>query len=140
MPDANKNPAIKNCSLHHVTIQARDLAASLRFYQNVLGMEIVAEFGSPGRKIIMLDVGDGSHVELFEPTADTPKVGNPAANDPIIHLALATSDAKAAAERVRQAGYEITIEPKAITVGSAEATITFCKGPNGEAIEFLQMH
>ena len=140
MSDANKNPAIKDCSLHHVTIQARDLTASLHFYRDVLGMEIVAEFGSPERKIILLDVGDGSHIELFAPTTDTPRVGSPAANDPIIHFALATSDAKAAAEHVRRAGYEITIEPKVINLGSAEATIAFCQGPNGEAVEFFQAH
>jgi catechol 2,3-dioxygenase-like lactoylglutathione lyase family enzyme len=140
MHGESKNLVIKNCGLHHVTVQARNLEVSLRFYRGVLGMETVAEFRMPSREITLLDVGDGSHIELFAPTGDTPAVGAPAANDPLVHIALATSDACAAAERVRRAGYEITIEPKVIDLGDSQATIAFCRGPSGEAIEFFQAH
>ena len=71
---------------------------------DVLGMEIVAEFGSPERKIILLDTGDGSHIELFQPTANSPKMGDPVANNTVNHFALATTDARAALEHVARQG------------------------------------
>jgi glyoxylase I family protein len=123
-----------------VTVQTRDWAASLRLYRDVLGMNIVVEFGPPGRRMALLDVGDGSHIELIAPTADTPAVGSPAVNDPLVHIALATPDAAGALENVRQEGYEVTMEPKAVSLGNLEATVAFFKGPNGEVIEFFQTH
>jgi hypothetical protein len=67
-------------------------------------MEIIAEFGSPERKIILLDTGDGSHIELFQPTANSPKMGDPVANNTVNHFALATTDARAALEHVARQG------------------------------------
>ncbi|MCA9881716.1 MAG: VOC family protein [Anaerolineaceae bacterium] len=125
---------------HHIAVQTRDWAASMRLYQDVLGMTLVAQFGSPERKIVLLDIGDGTHIELFEPQSDTPAVDAPAANDPVIHFALATTDTRNALEHVRQAGYEVTVEPKDATLGTLQVTIAFFKGPNGEIIEFFQTH
>ena len=140
MPVGNKNAIIKGCGTHHIAVQARDWAASLRLYRDVLGMEVAAEFGPPERKILLLDMGDGSHIELFQPKADTPPAGSPAANDPIMHIALATTDTQAALEHVRAAGYEITVEPRTVDLGALTVTIAFFKGPNGELIEFFQTH
>ena len=138
MPTGTKNAVIKGCGTHHIAVQTRDWEASLRLYEDVLGMEIVARFGSPERKIFLLDTGDGSHIELFEPETGTPAVDAPAANDPVIHFALATTDTRAALEHVRQAGYEVTVEPKDVTLDGLEVTIAFFKGPNGEVIEFFE--
>ncbi|MBI1924903.1 VOC family protein [Candidatus Poribacteria bacterium] len=140
MPIGTKNGIIKGCGTHHIAVQARDWDASLRLYRDVLGMPIVAEFGSPERKIILLDMGDGSHIELFQPTAKSPQVGSPAANDPVTHFALATTDTRAALEHIRQAGYEITLEPRDVDLGAFKVTIAFFKGPSGEVIEFFQTH
>ena len=107
---------------------------------DVLGMEIVAEFGSSERKIILLDTGDGSHIALFQPTADSPKMGNPAANNPVNHFALATTDACAALEHVCEAGHEITLELRDVEISGMKVTIAFFKGPSGEVIEFSQTH
>ncbi len=140
MPKGTKNSIIPGSGCHHIAVQARDWDASLKLYRDVLGMEVVAEFGSPERKIALLDMGDGSHIELFQPKADTPTPGAAAANDPIMHFALATSDTKAATEHVRQAGYEITVEPKTVELGTLTVTLAFFNGPNGESIEFFQVH
>jgi len=139
MSHKSKNSIIEGCGFHHVTVQTRDWEESLRLYQDVLGMELVAEFGSPERKVVLLDIGDGNHIELFAPTGDTPSVGAPAISDPIVHFALATTDTVAALEHIRQAGYEITMGPKVISMGDSQAIIGFLEGPNGEAIEFFQI-
>jgi catechol 2,3-dioxygenase-like lactoylglutathione lyase family enzyme len=139
MPIGNKNKVIQGCGSHHVAIQTRDWDASLKLYCDVLGMEIVSEFGSIERKIVLLDMGDGSHIELFQPKADTP-TAIPTHSDPIMHIALATTDTRAATEHVRKAGYEITFEPKDLVLGKLSVTIAFFKGPNGEELEFFQTH
>lgn len=140
MPVGTGNSIIKGCGTHHIAVQTRDLAASLKLYRDVLGMKPIAEFGSPERKIMLLDTGDGSHIELFEPKSDTPAVDAPAANDPVTHFALTTTDTRASLEHVRRAGYEITVEPKDVTLDKLNVTIAFFKGPNGEIIEFFQTH
>lgn len=138
MPVGTQNPAIPGCGTHHIAVQTRDWDAAFKLYRDVLGMTVVAEFGSAERKIVLLDIGDGSHMELFQPTAETPAPEADAPNDPVFHFALATTDTRAATERVRQAGYEITVEPKDVDLGALQVTISFFKGPNGEVIEFFQ--
>lgn len=140
MPAGDKNAIIAGCGMHHVAVQTRDWEASLRLYRDVLGMEVVAEFGSAERKIMLLDVGDGSHMELFAPTAESPAEGTESPNDPVTHFALAVADTRAATEHVRAAGYEITLEPKDLELGALRATIAFFKGPCGEVLEFFQTH
>jgi glyoxylase I family protein len=130
--------AIKTNGLHHITVQTRDWDASLHLYRDVLGMQVVAEFGPDDGRMMLLDVGDGSHIELIAPKADTPAVGSPATPDPLVHLALATPDAAASIGPVREAGYEVTMEPKDVSLDDLEATVAFFKGPNGEVIEFFQ--
>jgi glyoxylase I family protein len=138
MPIGTTNRQIPGCGTHHIAIQTRDWEASLRLYRDTLGMQIVAEFGTPERQIILLDTGDGSYLELFAPL---PKSADQLAGaGPLTHIALATSDARQATEHVRQAGYTITTEPKDVQLGPIAATIAFFTGPNGETIELFQTH
>ena len=139
MPVGDKNTVIQGSGCHHIAVQARDWRASLKLYKDVLGMTESASFrSSDGRQVVLLDMGDGSHIELFEPEDDTPAENDVAINDPVTHIALATTDTRAATEHVRQAGYEITVEPKDVDLNGLEATIAFFKGPSGESIEFFQ--
>ncbi len=140
MPLGTQNTVIPGAGCHHIAVQAREWEASLRLYRDVLGMPIVAEFGSPERRILLLDMGDGSHIELFAPKEDTPPPGSPAPNDPVTHFALTTTDTHAAIEHVRAAGYTVTVEPRQLQLGDLDVTIAFFTGPNGESIEFFQVH
>jgi hypothetical protein len=79
-------------------------------------------------------------MELFGPLENTPAPGSLAVNDPIMHIALATTDARAAIEHVRQFGYEVTVEPKDIQLDAIQATIAFFRGPSGELVEFFQTY
>jgi glyoxylase I family protein len=136
MPIGTTNRLIPGCGAHHIALQARDWEASLRLYRDVLGMQIVAEFGTPERRIVLLDLGDGSHLELFAPQPTT--ADQPASANVFTHIALATTNTRQATELVRQAGYPITVEPKDVQLGPIAATIAFFTGPNGETIEFFQ--
>ena len=136
MPTGSSNRQIPGCGVHHIALQTRDWEASLRLYRDVLGMQIVAEFGTPERPVLMLDIGDGSHMELFAPLPGA--ADRPAGADVLTHIALATTDTRQALEQVRQAGYTITVEPKDVQLGPIAATIAFFIGPNGETVEFFQ--
>jgi glyoxylase I family protein len=138
MPIGSTNRQIPGCGTHHIAVQTRDWDASLRLYRDTLGMQIVAEFGTPERRIILLDIGDGSYLELFAPLPEP--ADQPSGAGLLTHIALATSDARLATERVRQGGYTITTEPKDVQLGPIAATIAFFSGPNGETIEFFQTH
>ena len=138
MLNENNNLKIPGCGTHHIAVQSYDWEASLRLYCEVLGMRVVEEFGLPDRKIILLDIGDGSHMEIFAPIEEG--LGPEVICDriPILHFALATTDTRRAIERVRSAGYEITVEPKDVKLGSLDVTIAFFRGPSGEMVEFFQ--
>ena len=140
MPSGTMNNVIQGCGCHHIALQTRDWDASLKLYQDVLGMKVAAKFGTPEMKVWLLDMGDGSFMELFEPKEGTPVPGAESPNDPIFHFALATSDTNASTERVREEGYEITVEPKVVVLGTMTVTIAFFKGPSGEVVEFFQVH
>ena len=138
MPIGTTNRQIAGCGAHHIAIQTKDWDASLRLYRDVLGMPVVAEGGTPERRILLLDIGDGSHMELFAPRPTTSDCSPSVGQSPITHIALTAADTRQAIEHVRQAGYEVTTEPKDIQLGPIQATIAFFNGPNGESIEFFQ--
>lgn len=138
MPVGSKNQAMAGLGCHHIAIQTRDWDASEKFYIEVMGMEKVVEFiGADGQRIALLDIGDGSHLELFEPTAEP---DDTTANDTLTHFALTTTDITAALERVRAAGMEITREATNVKLGGLNVTIAFFTGPSGEVIEFFQVN
>src|SRR5580765_5084500 len=105
MPIGTTNRQIPDCGTHHIALQTRDWDASLRLYRDVLGMQIIAEFGTPERPVLFLDIGDGSYMELFAPLPDI--ADQPATANVLTHIALATTDTHQATEQVRQAGYTI---------------------------------
>jgi len=85
----------------------------------------------------MLDTGDGNYLELFERPSEQWADEGPC----ILHFCFRTNDIDAAIERCRDAGCEITNEPKSVTIGnnmSADVRFAFFKGPDGEVVEFMQ--
>ena len=79
--------------LNHVSVVARDLDESIRFYVEVLGMKVVAtpDFGFP---VQWPEVG-GQQVHLFERPDEAPASA---------HLALEVDDLVAVYERARALG------------------------------------
>ena len=139
MPIGTSNQKIAGLGTHHIAVQTQDYAESIAFYTEVMGMAQTAEFSAGGRRICLLDIGDGSHLELFEPIPGTSPSGD-ADGNVVFHFALATSDIEAALERVRAAGMEITVELKTADLGPLNVSIAFFKGPGGEVVEFFQVN
>lgn len=119
--------------LHHVSMKCGTPEAYRKakaFYCEVLGLPVWREWPEG----ILIDTGNGL-IEIFSNGEGTPKQGA------IRHFALADTDVDATAEKVRQAGYGITVGPKDISIGpepGCPARIAFCVGPLGEVIELFQ--
>ena len=139
MPVGTKNQKIAGLGTHHIAIQTTDYEASVAFYTDVMGMTEVVGFENQGRRAVILDIGDGSHMELFEPIPGT-QPSNDASGNVVFHFALQTTDIEAALERVRAAGMEITVELTTVQMGPLNITLAFFKGPSGEVVEYIQVN
>ncbi len=139
MPIGNKNSKIAGLGTHHIAVQTVDYEASVRFYTEVMGMSEVVGFENQGRRAVILDIGDGSHMELFEPIPGT-QPSNDATGNVVFHFALQTTDIESALERVRAAGMEITVELTTVQMGPLNISLAFFKGPSGEVVEYIQVN
>lgn len=122
---------------HHVAVNTADFDGTEKFYTGLLGLKKSKAWGSEGSRCAMYACEDGSNIELFEVKNG---VDNP--ESPIVHFAFNVDDPDAFAEAVSKEGYEITVAPKtADVIGTPgfRARLAFCKGPNGEMIEFFCM-
>jgi glyoxylase I family protein len=123
---------------HHVAIKTHDLNRSLKFYIEGLGFTERLRWGTPDRPTILLVSGGNTYLELF--------LGGPAdplPEGPICHFALRTDDTDAAVKKAVAAGAVVTVPPKQViaqttTAGPMPIRLAFCKGPDGETIEFFQ--
>jgi catechol 2,3-dioxygenase-like lactoylglutathione lyase family enzyme len=135
MPTGAKNTTIPGCGFHHISIQTENIDESIRFYRDALGMTIKLEFNIGGRRCALLDIGDGSYIEL---QVKPPSAPAPTAPGALVHFALATRDTRAALEMARLAGCPVTGEPKEVMLNHLPAIVAFFTGPSGESVELFQ--
>jgi glyoxylase I family protein len=131
------NKKIGGGGFHHLALRVRDFDASVKFYTEGLGFSEKLSWGEGAKRAVMLDTGDGNYLELFAGGTDEPKP-----EGAVLHFALRTANCDAAIDQARRAGAEVTVEPKNVDIPSRPAVtpvrIAFCKGPDGEIIEFFQ--
>lgn len=134
MPGTNEK--IKGCGFHHLSMSVRDLERSIKFYVEGLGFKERVSWGTPPRRTVLLDTGDGNYFELSQGESDkTFEEGV------FKHIALRVDDCDAAIELARKAGAEVTMEPRDVNLSSKPPIpirIAFFKGPDGEIVELFQ--
>lgn len=130
------NNIIKGAGSHHIALMASDLERSLAFYK-ALGFTEVARWGDPAKTIVMLDIGDGSRIELFSNGGDEYSVSGKWA-----HFAVKVDDVEEAFNIAVKAGGVPKIYPKVVPLDSVpnkmSINIAFVKGPDGEELEFFK--
>ena len=121
----------------HTMIRVADLDRSLRFYTEVLEMNVLAcrEFLAGRFTIAFVGYGgehEGALIELtYNWDTDVYDMGSGFG-----HLAIEVPDVRAMCERVRRRGGTITREPGPKKYGTA--IIAFIKDPDGYTIELLE--
>lgn len=116
-------------AIHHASVIVADTSKALRFYQGLLGLELLArpELGYPGA---WLAIG-GQQLHLLELPNPDPQAGRPGHVGRDRHLALAVGDLEALVAELEAAGVTCSRSRS----GRAAA---FCRDPDGNGIELIQ--
>jgi catechol 2,3-dioxygenase-like lactoylglutathione lyase family enzyme len=130
-PAATPPPSARG--LHHLAIQLRDLAASERFYREVLGLAVLrrwpARDGQPGERSIWLDAGDGSFLALEVVEGGATAAEDPArAPKPGLHLVALRI------ERAAREGWERRLVAAGVAVEERTAFTLYVRDPEGNRV------
>lgn len=119
--------------VHHISLKCgtkEEFDEVRAFYINLLGFCVFREWDEG----IMIDTGN-IMLEIFSNGAGIRTKGA------LRHIAFATDDVDGIIAKVKEAGYEVFVEPNDIVISSEPpylARMAFCFGPLGEEIEFFE--
>jgi len=130
------NPKIPGAGSHHIAISTADFDQSIQFYTEGLGMRPVALWGENEGRAALLDIGDGTHVELFaDGTVQAQQ------NEKFVHFAIRTTDPDTAFANALAAGAAEKMPPTTLSIPSdppLPVRIAFVFAPGGEVLEFFK--
>lgn len=139
-------------SSRHTGIVVDNMEKCLRFWRDVMGLEVVADFREDGEFIsrvealpgvrlhmIKLAAPDGSQIELLKDEAHpTPSPGrNQLCDRGIRHIAFAVSDVEESWRTLREQGCDILSEP--LESPDGKARLFFARDPEGNLIEIVEV-
>jgi len=120
--------------LEHIGILAKNMDESIRFYSEILGMNLVERVWLNEQvELAFLSFPGQESVQVELVGRDPSGV----AEEGIVnHLAITVDDIEAVISKLKQHGYDISDEyPRTILDGRK---IAFFKGPSGEKLELFQ--
>jgi lactoylglutathione lyase len=121
----------------HTMLRVGDLARSIQFYTEALGMTLLRQQEYPEGKFTLAFLGYGPEessavIELtYNHGVDRYEVGTGFG-----HVALGVDDIRAACDRVRAAGGKVTREPGPMKHG--KTVIAFVEDPDSYKIELIE--
>lgn len=121
----------------HTMLRVANLEASIDFYQNVLGMQLLRKSDNEAYRYTLAFMGYGpeDQTAVLELTynwdVDSYDIGTAFG-----HIAIQVNDIYDACDRIRKQGGNITREPGPVKGGTTE--IAFVEDPNGYKIELIQ--
>lgn len=130
--------------LHHTAYVSKDLAATTRFYEEIIGLPLVATFCEKdvlfGKERVychaFFGMPDGSALAFFQfaNAADEAEFVPPMPSTPFVHIALNVDreTQEAIAERIKRAGYR---EPDTYLLEHGYCRSLYVKDPNGMIVE-----
>ena len=121
----------------HTMLRVGDLARSISFYTEVLGMKLLRTTERPEQKYSLAFVGydDEKRSAVLELTYNY-GVERYDLGSAFGHVAIAVPDVKQACERVRASGGKVTREPGPVKGGTS--VIAFVEDPDGYKLEFIE--
>lgn len=115
-----------------MSLVVADTARALRFWRDLVGLEVLPERPDLGYPGAWLDLGGGQQLHLLEVPNPDPATGRPAHVGRDRHLALAVEDLDAWAARLEAAGV-------AFTRSRSGRRALFCRDPDGNGLELVEM-
>ena len=136
------NDTIKGLGYAHMAIAAKDFDKSLAFYQ-ALGLKVYTQWGTGDTRIALLDMGDGSLIELFaKPALNTAQIAGVTEGNPFLHFAFSAQNVDEAYRIALEAGATPLKPPYEVPLDSHPLRLTlrvaFVIGPSGEELEFFK--
>lgn len=122
-----------NYQLHHVSLLVQDTQRALAFYVDVLGMHLDEhrpDLGYPGA---WLQFGNGQQIHLLELPNPDPTTNRPAHGGRDRHLAVSVQSIETLQQRLDQAGIPFTLS-------KSGRKALFCRDPDANALEFIQIN
>ena len=121
----------------HTMLRVTDMQRSVNFYTQGLGMKLLRTTDRPEQKYSLAFVGYDveERAAVLELTYNY-GVERYDLGTAFGHIAIGVPDVKAACERVRHAGGNVTREPGPVKGGTT--VIAFVEDPDGYKIEFIQ--
>lgn len=117
----------------HVGIQVENIEKSIKFYQEVVGIELIDQYLHPDgdKKLAFLGLNNEIIVEFIEGyNANLPVEGK------VHHIAFKVKDIESEQERLEDAG--VVWINKEITILPTGSKYMFFRGPDQEWIEFFE--
>ncbi|MGY4677364.1 lactoylglutathione lyase [Pasteurella sp. P03HT] len=121
----------------HTMLRVTDLARSIQFYQDVLGMRLLRTSENEEYKYTLAFLGydEEDNAAVLELTYNW-GVTEYELGTAYGHIAIGVDDIYATCEAVRHAGGKITREPGPVKGG--KTVIAFVEDPDGYKIEFIE--
>lgn len=119
----------------HTSITVKDIDESIKFYRDILGLELQSRREIPENKAEIAFLGDRESDARIELTYWKEKVGWNE-GDELDHIAFAVPDMDAAIKKFREHKVEIAMEPYSLK--GSTTRIAFIKDPNGIWLEIIE--
>ncbi|MBV8704379.1 MAG: VOC family protein [Acetobacteraceae bacterium] len=120
----------------HVHLRSPDPEATARWYQDMLGAEVIRTEQPDGP--IRVDLLLGGSQKVFVAPANPAATPGPAPDAPYLgleHIGLTVSDIDAAVAELKAKGVRFTLDPTTVRPG---VRIAFLRGPENVSIELIQ--
>ncbi len=123
--------------LLHTMLRVGDLQRSIDFYQKVMGMTLLRQTENTSQKYSLAFLGYGpnpEHAELeltYNHGVDSYEHGTAYG-----HIAIAVPDIRAACDKIRDGGGNVTREPGPVKGGTT--VIAFITDPDGYKVELIE--
>ena len=119
----------------HTSITVKDMEESIKFYRNVIGLELQSRREIPENKAEIAFLGDKEIDMRIELTYGKEKE-DWNEGDELDHIAFAVPNMDEAMRRFRTQGVEIALEPYSLS--GSTTRIAFVKDPNGIWLEIIE--
>jgi catechol 2,3-dioxygenase-like lactoylglutathione lyase family enzyme len=152
--EAARTPRV--VGVHHTSRSVGDMDRSLRFYRDLLGMEVLVdtemagemlerEVALEGARLRLVELGTGGEtmLELLQYHEPPPRADGDELRPCDVgayHFALTVDDIHAAYDKLREAGVEFTCPPQEVDAGYfAGHRTVYCYDPDHLIVELWQV-